>query len=374
MNIDRIVLRKMSMPLKDPFETSFGTIKDRSFMVVEMHSEGEVGYAEVVTENAPLYNEECIGTAWHVMETFLIPMLFKAQNEIMYPDGVSSIFKPIKRHYLAKSGLESAYWDLHAKLQDQSLSTILSGEREELEVGVSIGIQSSIPALLSKIDAYAAEGYRRIKLKIKPGWDYDVLKEVRNKFPHIPLMADANSAYTLQDIHLLKQLDEFDLMMVEQPLSHDDIIDHSTLQKQMKTPICLDESIHHVDDVRRALDLGSCKIINIKIGRVGGLTEAKKIHDYCLERNVPVWCGGMLEAGIGRAHNLAIASLSNFSIPGDTSPSSRYWQEDILEEPIDFSKPGMIQVPTGPGIGVHVSLEKLNKYTTVLKTYHSTEC
>ena len=373
LKIDRIILRKMKMPLKDPFETSFGAIKDRTFMIVEIHGEGEVGYAEVVTESAPLYNEECVGTAWHVMEEFLIPLMFKNQQYIQHPDEISAIFKQIKRHYLAKSGLESAYWDLHAKLGNKSLSSILSGQKESIEVGVSIGIQTSISVLLDKIDSYVTEGYRRIKLKIKPGWDYDVLREVRNHFPHIPLMADANSAYTLQDINLLKKLDEFNLLMVEQPLSHDDIIDHSILQKELNTPICLDESIHQVDDVRKALDLGSCQIINIKIGRVGGLTEAKKIHDYCLSRNIPVWCGGMLEAGLGRAHNIALASMQNFNIPGDTSPSSRYWEEDILEEPIQFSQPGMINVPKGPGIGVNVNLEKLNKYTTLLKTYDSSE-
>lgn len=370
MKIDRIVLREMKMPLKDPFETSFGAIHDRTFLIVEMHSEGEVGYAEVVTEQSPLYNEECVGTAWHITEKFLVPLFSKYSDLIYTPEDVSKIFKPIKRHYLAKSGIESAYWDLYAKTHKKSLTSILSGEKQEIEVGISLGIQKDIPTLLRKIEACLSEGYYRIKLKVKPGWDYEVLKEVRKYFSDIPLMADANSAYSLEDLSLFKRLDQFNLMMIEQPLAHDDIIDHSILQKEINTPICLDESIHHVDDVRKALYLGSCKIINIKIGRVGGLYQAKKIHDYCLEKNIPVWCGGMLEAGIGRAHNIALTALPNFTLPGDTSPSSRYWLEDILEEPIEFSEPGKLSVPNGNGIGVKVNQKLLNKYTTYLKTYH----
>lgn len=371
LKIDRVILRNMKMPLKEPFETSFGSINERSFLVVELHSEGEVGYAEVVTERIPLYNEECIGSAWHVAESFLIPLLFKHMGDIKSPEDVSKFFKPIKRNYLAKSGIESAYWDLYAKKHGRSLASTLSGTKHEIEVGVSIGIQDNIPTLLKKIESYLSEGYCRIKLKIKQGWDYQMLKEVRKHFPDAPLMVDANSAYSLEDINLFKELDQFNLTMIEQPLAHDDIIDHSILQKEINTPICLDESIHNIEDVRKALFLGSCKIINIKIGRVGGLHEAKKIHDLCLAQHIPVWCGGMLEAGIGRAHNIAITSLSNFSIPGDTSPSSRYWDEDILEEPIEFSQPGKLRVPDRPGIGVKVNQKRLNKYTNYLKVYQS---
>lgn len=358
----------MKMPLKDPFETSFGAIKDRSFLVVEAHGEGRIGYAEVVTEAMPLYNEECIGSTQHMLDTFLVPLLFQNRDRINHPSEISALFKPFKRNYLAKSGLESACWDLYGKINDTSLASLLSGERKEIEVGISIGIQENMDDLLQTIQNAVDQGYKRIKLKIKPGKDLEVVKRVREKFPVMPLMIDANSAYTLDDLHIFKQLDHYDLMMIEQPLAHDDIIDHSRLQQEIKTPICLDESIHNIEDVRKALTLGSCKIINIKIGRVGGLQEAKNIHDLCMKHQVPVWCGGMLEAGIGRAHNLAIASLPNFTIAGDTSPSSRYWYEDILLTPVEFSEPGKISVPFDqPGIGFEVDIEKLNRYTIDFK-------
>lgn len=369
MNIDRVVLRKIVMPLKAPFQTSFGTIKDHSFLIAEVHSDGLIGYAEVTTETAPLYNEESVGSAWHVIQEFLLPMLFREVGKIEHPSQVSEIFKPIKRNNLAKSGIESAIWDLFAKKNGVSLSHQLSGTKKEIEVGVSIGVQKDIPTLLKLIENYVNEGYCRIKIKIKPGWDLDVIKEVRHHFPDLPLMADANSAYTLKDIKLFQELDPYQLMMIEQPLSHDDIVDHSILQKQIQTPICLDESIHSVEDVRKALHLGSCGIINIKIGRVGGLHEAKKIHDYCQEHGIPVWCGGMLESGIGRAHNIAITSLPNFVIPGDTSASSRYWEEDIIEPAVEVSTRGTIAVPQQPGIGYEVIPYLLQKYTEFSKTF-----
>lgn len=363
MNIDQIILRKVVMPLKDPFETSFGSIDKHSFIVTEVHREGKIGYAEVTTEEAPLYNEESVGSAWHIMKHFLIPRLFEKMESINHPSEISGIFKPFKRNNLAKSGIESAIWDLYAKHNNISLASALSGEKQSIQVGVSVGVQKDIPTLLKKMENYLADGYRRIKVKIKPGWDMDVIKALRKQFPDTPLMADANSAYTLNDIDLFKEMDQYDLMMIEQPLAYDDIVDHSVLQKQIKTPICLDESIHNVEDARKAIHLGSCGIINIKIGRVGGLHEAKKLHDYCMENKIPVWCGGMLESGIGRAHNIAITTLPNFTLPGDTSASSRYWEEDITDPPISMSKDGTITVPDKPGIGFEVNPVLLEKYT-----------
>ncbi|MGG1658036.1 o-succinylbenzoate synthase [Brevibacillus sp. NRS-1366] len=363
MKIDRVVLRKVVMPLINPFQTSFGTIKDHSFLVVEVHSEGITGYAEVTTEVAPLYNEESVGSSWHVISEFLLPMLFANQHVIEHPSQVSQLFKAIRRNNLAKSGVESAIWDLYAKQNNLTLAKLLSGEKKEIEVGVSIGIQKDVPTLLSVIEQHVDEGYKRIKIKIKPGWDLDVVRQMRERFPDLPLMADANSAYTLNDIALFKEMDQFELMMIEQPLAHDDIVDHSILQQEIRTPLCLDESIHHVDDVRKALYLGSCRIINIKIGRVGGLHEAKKIHDYCLEHQVPVWCGGMLESGIGRAHNIAITTLSNFTLPGDTAASSRYWEQDIIEPEVEVTSRGTIIVPEKPGIGYDIIPSMLEKYT-----------
>lgn len=269
---------------------------------------------------------------------------------------------------MAKSALEGAVWDLYAKKSEITLAQALGGEKSEIEVGISLGIQDTVQQLISLIDRYVSEGYKRIKVKIKPGWDVEVIKEIRHQFPDIPLMADANSAYSLKDLERLKALDDFNLMMIEQPLAHDDIIDHAQLQSNLKTPICLDESIHSVEDARKAIKLGSCKIINIKIGRVGGLTQAKKIHDLCFKHNIPVWCGGMLESGIGRAHNIAITTLPNFSLPGDTAASSRYWKEDIIEPEVTVDT-GLITVPASPGIGFKVNRKKIDGITLFSKSY-----
>ena len=270
---------------------------------------------------------------------------------------------------MAKAALEGAVWDLYAKRTHQTLASALGGDKKEIEVGISIGIQKSVEKLLSLIDGYVKEGYKRIKVKIKPGWDVDVIRAIRERFPDVPLMADANSAYSLEDAALLKQLDEFNLTMIEQPLASDDIIDHATLQKQLKTPICLDESIHSLEDARKAVELGSCGIINIKIGRVGGLTESKKIHDYCESKGIPVWCGGMLESGIGRAHNVAITTLSNFIMPGDTAGSERYWERDIIDPEVIVEN-GYITVPDEPGIGYEPNLERIEKFTVNKKVYN----
>lgn len=360
ITIRKVVLHRLVMQLNDPFTTSFGTFNEKEFFIVEMEDEmGCIGFGESVAFSSPWYSEETVETNKHIMEAFLIPLLF--QSPIQHPSEVSTRFEPIRRNYMAKSALEGAVWDLYAKRINTPLYQALGGEKQQIDVGISIGIQPTVEELLRVVDGYVQDGYKRMKIKIKPGYDYTVLKEVRKFFPDIALMADANSAYTLSDIEMLKRLDDLNLMMIEQPLAHDDIIDHAKLQAQLATPICLDESIHTIEDARKAIDLGSCKIINIKIGRVGGLTEAKKIHDFCANRGLPVWCGGMLEAGIGRAHNIALTTLPQFNLPGDTAASSRYWKKDIIDPEVIVTQ-GVIQVPERPGIGYEINRQALESF------------
>ncbi len=355
------------MRLKNPFQTSFGVMQEKEFFVIEaIDHDGNRGYGESVAFRSPWYTEETVKTTEHMLEDFLIPILQK--SEIDHPNDVFRLFRPIKRNNMAKASIEGAIWDLYAKQQNIPLAKAIGGEKTTIEVGISIGLQPTIKELLDKIEAALATGYKRIKLKIKPGQDIEMLKEVRQHFPATPIMVDANSAYTLEDVDHLRKLDAFQLMMIEQPLAHDDIVDHAFLQKKIETPICLDESINSLDDAKRAIQLGSCKVINIKIGRVGGIYEAKRIHDYCKEMGVDVWCGGMLEAGIGRAHNIALTTLSNFTLPGDTAGSSNYWYEDIIQPEVIVEQ-GLIQVPTKPGIGFDVKEESLNRFTSSSKTF-----
>lgn len=362
MRITEVTIRKMKMRMKEPFSTSFGTMRDKHFLLLEAHDEiGNTGWGESVAFNAPWYTEETVETSLHMLRDFLIPLLLG--KEISHPDDIGSLFAPIRGNNMAKAALECAVWDLYAKRKGIPLAEALGGQRERIEVGISIGIQKDLPGLIDKVQRYLEEGYKRIKVKIKPGSDIDVLRGLRAAIPDVPLMADANSAYSLDDIDLLKQLDEFSLLMIEQPLAHDDIIDHAVLQKQLKTPICLDESIHSLEDVRKAVELGSTKVINVKIGRVGGLSEAKRIHDYCMEKGIPVWCGGMLEAGIGRAHNIALTSLPNFILPGDTAGSSHYWEKDIIDPEV-IVEDGYITVPTAPGIGFSPDLRTIKEFMT----------
>lgn len=369
MKIKQVVLRHMKMDLLHPFTTSFGTEYDRDFILVEVINEdGVSGWAENVAMPTPYYNEETVKSNWHMLEDYLIPILLN--NKIKHPDELSEkYFAHIRGNYMAKASLEMAVWDLYAREHDASLSSVLGGTKKTIDVGVSIGIKDSIDETLETIEERLDEGYKRFKLKIRPGWDVELIDKVRKVYPDIPLMADANSAYTLKDIDMLTALDDYNLMMIEQPLAYNDIIDHAELQARLKTPICLDESIHSLADARKALKLGSCKIINIKVGRVGGLTEAKKIHDFCQERNIPLWCGGMLESGIGRAHNIAITTLPNFTLPGDTAGSALYWAEDIIEPEVTVEK-GLITVPTSPGMGYEPSLEKIKKYTVSSKSFN----
>lgn len=367
MKIVRVVLRHLSMKLKAPFTTSFGTTTEKQFLLVEAYDEaGNVGYGESTAMLDPFYNEETLKTNHHLLRDYLIPLVLG--KDLAHPDDCINLFLPVRRNMMAKAALEGAIWDLYAKRENLSLSRAIGGEKTSIAVGVSIGIQPDIPAMLKQVEGFLAEGYQRMKVKIKPGFDIDVIAAIRKEFGQIPLMADANSAYTLADSERLKQLDQFDLMMIEQPLAHDDIVDHALLQRQMNTPICLDESIHTVDDARKALDLGSCRIINIKVGRVGGLSLSRQIHDLCLEQSIPVWCGGMLESGVGRAHNVAITTLPGFTLPGDTSGSNRYWYEDIIEPEV-VVKNGFIEVPATPGIGYQVNQKKLDAVTQASESY-----
>lgn len=367
MKIVSIKIRHLQMGLKAPFTTSFGTFTKRDFLLLEAKDEdGTIGWGESVAFNVPFYSEETVQTNWHMLEDFLIPLVL--HKEITHPDEVNEIFSPIRKNNMAKSTLEGAVWDIYAQQTNQSLAAALGGTRDKIEVGISIGIQDSIDELVEIVEGFVNEGYKRIKVKIKPDWDIEVMRTLRKNFPDVAIMADANSAYRLEDTDLLKQLDEFNLTMIEQPLASDDIIDHAKLQKSLSTPICLDESIHSLEDARKAVELGSTKIINIKIGRVGGLTEAVKIHDYCAANNIPVWCGGMLESGIGRAHNVALTTLPNFTLPGDTASSSRYWEKDIIEPEV-VSVDGYITVPKTAGIGYKVNRDTVESYTISSKEY-----
>ncbi|HWR43396.1 o-succinylbenzoate synthase [Sporomusa sp.] len=367
LRLSAVTLRAMRMRMRAPFTTSFGTEWDKDFILVEVKdAEGRSGWGEAVAMKAPLYNEETVGTVWLMLKEFLIPLLWHQPPG--HPQEVAGLFRHIRRNYMAKAALEGALWDLYAMAENVPLYRALGGERTVIDVGISLGIESSVDKLLAQVEKYVAAGYKRIKIKVKPGWDVDIVAAVRRRFPAIQLMVDANSAYTLADSARLAALDEYNLMMIEQPLAHDDIIDHAVLQKQLKTPICLDESIHSVEDARKALELDSGRIINIKIGRVGGLTEAKAIHDLCVGKGVPVWCGGMLESGVGRAHNVAITTLAGFTLPGDTAASNRYWEEDLIEPEVTVHD-GVIHVPDRPGIGYALCREKIDKYTLYSKTF-----
>jgi O-succinylbenzoate synthase len=360
--VQQIEMRQLNMRLLHPFETSFGATQERHIVLLKVGDGTRVGYGEVTAAEGPFYSYETWETAWHVLRDYIIPSVIGKQ--IDRAADFSALVRGIRGHNMAKAGVETALWDLEAKTANVPLWKMLGGSRETIECGVSIGIQASIDKLLAKINTELQAGYRRIKIKIKPGWDVQVVREVRAAFPRVSLMGDANSAYTLADVDLFKQMDKFNLMMFEQPLHQEDIIDHAELQKQIETPICLDESIHSAGDARKAIKIGACKIINIKLGRVGGHKEVKAVHDVCRNNGVPVWCGGMLESGIGRAHNVALSSLEGFSLPGDVSASRRYWAEDIIEPPVEVSADGLISQRSEPGIG-YVPKESLIERLTV---------
>lgn len=366
MKIASAELYVIQMPLKDPFLTHLGAVKMREGIIIKLtNSDGASGFGEGVAFSTPWYTEETVKTSLHMIKDFLIPLLQK--NPIKHPEEASLLFSSLRRNNMAKSALETALWDLYAKNQSQPLSKILGGTRSLIASGVVVATDSTTKAL-QQIDQYLKEGYQRIKLKINPKQDYAFLSEIRRHYPDLSIMADANSAYTLKDIDRIKALDDFNLLMIEQPLSVDDILEHALLQKEIKTPICLDESIVSYEDARKAIEFGSCQVVNIKVGRVGGLFEAKRIHDYCIEKGIPVWCGGMIEFGISRAHNIALASLSGFSIPGDISASNRFWEEDIITPEV-YVENGFVKVPTGPGIGFEINEKRLQEILQSKETF-----
>ncbi|HXX62971.1 MAG TPA: o-succinylbenzoate synthase [Bacteroidota bacterium] len=361
MRIQSVELRHTKMELVSPFETSLGVELYEEHIIVRVDADGASGWGECVVEPRPSYSSETLDTAWHVLRDFLIPGILGI--EIRSVEDALSRNAWVRGHRMARAGLEAALSDAFAKTQGISLSALLGGTRSQIPVGVSVGLQPSTSELVRVVAGYLKDGYKRIKIKIAPGRDIPLLEAVRKEFPNIQLQVDANSAYTLKDVELLRRLDEYDLQLIEQPLEYDDIYDHSVLQSKLKTPICLDESIRSVSDAKAAIALGSCKIINIKPGRVGGYTESKRIHDYCAEVGIPVWHGGMDESGIGRAGNVALATLPNFKLPGDISATKRYYKQDIVEPSFEVDSDGMMAVPTKPGIGVDVLQGRLEKFT-----------
>jgi len=371
MRIDSIILRELQIPLVHPFETSFGITHKRRILLVEVHSEGLIGWGECTAGERPLFSAESTDTAWHVILQELGPRLAAASPE--YGGDVPKIFAPVRGNRMAKAALENAIWDLEAQRAGEPLWKIIGGVQDEIPCGVSLGIQSSIPELLDVIETELAAGYQRIKLKCKKGWDVEVFDRVRNRWPDITLSCDANSAYSLHDNDHLLAFDNFDLLMIEQPLWYDDFYFHSILQKRLKTPICLDESIETRRDTLAAIEMESCRIINLKLGRVGGFSEAIAIHNTAMERGIPVWCGGMLESGIGRSHNIALASLPNFTLPGDVSASARYWAEDIIEPEVKVNKRGCIEVPYGNGRGFEVRTDLIERLTVRKETIRELE-
>ena len=367
MRIESIILRELEMRLKSPFETSFGVTQKRRILLVEVVADGVTGWGEVTTSEAPFYNYETTDTAWHIISDFITPRLIG--KELRAAAEMESLVSGIRGHQMAKAGVENALWDIEARQKNLPLSKLLGGTQTEIACGVSLGIRESPELLVEKVTAEISQGYQRIKLKIKPGKDLDFVAAVRKQFPRIHLSVDANSAYTLGDRDHLRGLDEFGLLMIEQPLQWDDIYVHAKLQKQIETAICLDECISHSRHAEAAIELGACRIINVKLGRVGGHTEARRVHDVCQAHAIPVWCGGMLESGVGRAHNVAMSTLPNFTLPGDVSASQRYWANDIIEPEVVVTSQGTIQVPHAPGIGYTVRRELVEQLT--VKKKHS---
>ncbi len=366
MRIDSIHLRELHMPLVRPFETSFGVTRNRRIVLAEVQSEGLTGWGECMAGERPFFSGESTDSAWQVMVNELGPMLASESPE--HGGECPRIFRAVRGNPMAKAALENAIWDLEAQREGLSLSRLIGGVRDSISCGVSLGIQSSIPELLSIIERELAAGYQRIKLKCKPGWDVEVFDRVRNRWPGILLSCDANSAYRLHDQGHIESFDAFDLLMIEQPLWHDDFYFHSVLQKRLNTPICLDESIRNRRDTLAAIEMESCKIINIKLGRVGGFSEAIAVHNAALERGIPVWCGGMLETGIGRSHNIALSTLEGFTLPGDVSASARYFTEDIIEPEVTVSAEGEIAISDTPGRGYEVRAELIEKLTVRKET------
>ena len=372
LKLERLELREIELQLKSPFETSFGRTTRRRILIVRAFDKsGASGYGECVASENPFFNHETIDTAWLITSKYVAPLL--AAVGVESAEQVSHALEPIRENRMAKAGVEAAIWDLEAKLSERPLWQHIGGERDEITCGVSLGIQNSPEALVGLVSCELESGYQRIKLKIKPGKDAQFVEAVRKQFPAITLSVDANSAYQIiTDASVLKRLDDYNLLMIEQPLAPGDLVDHAKLQRELQTPICLDESIVSLTNARHAHELGACRIINIKLGRVGGYTEAKAIQSFAQEHAMPVWCGGMLEAGIGRAHNIALSTLPGFTLPGDVSASGRYWEEDIIEPPVTVSPEGTIKAPTGDGIGYEVNEARIEALTVRRETVRLT--
>jgi o-succinylbenzoate synthase len=367
MKIESIVLREIQMRLKAPFETSFGVSHHRRILLVEVAADGVTGWGEVTATETPGYNSETTDTAWHVISDFVAPALIG--KSISSASEIPALLSSVRGHEMAKSGVENALWDAEAKMNKIPLAKLLGGTLTEIASGVSLGIRENPQSLVRRVEEELRSGYQRIKLKIKPGKDLEYVAAVRQQFPEILLSVDANSAYRLEDTHHLAKLDAHSLLMIEQPLNWDDIYAHSKLQSQIKTAICLDECINNSRHALSAIELKACRIINIKLGRVGGHSEAKRVEEVCRCHNIPVWCGGMLETGIGRAHNIAMSTLPGFTLPGDVSASKRYWAEDIIDPEVDVTARGTIHVPTGAGIGYAVKRDRIKQLTVRTNTW-----
>lgn len=367
LRIHALEVRLVRLPLTEPFETSFGRVDSRLIFLVRLEAEGASGWGEVVAFETPSYSYETVGTARHVIRDYFAPALLGAPVESLH--ALARRFAGFRGHPMARAGIELAFADLVARLRGLPLARLLGGTRERVAVGVSLGIQKDLPALLERVERHLALGYQRIKLKIKPGWDVAVVREVRRRHPDTLLSVDANAAYTLGDRDHLKGLDAFGLLMIEQPLEYDDIVDHAELQRHLTTPLCLDESLTGLQRVRQALALGSCRIVNVKVGRVGGYSQALPIHERCRSQGVPVWCGGMLESGVGRAHNVALASLAGFTLPGDISSSRRYFARDIIVPEVAVRADGTVEVPRGPGLGYEIDRPYLEERTEAVERF-----
>jgi o-succinylbenzoate synthase len=361
MKIESITLREIYMPLVHFFETSFGRVHDRRILLVTVRCDGIDGWGECVCDRAPFYSSEWFDSAWITLQHYLAPAV--VGHDVALGRDCPALMARVRGHYMAKASIENAVWDAEAKQQRQPLWKLLGGTLKEIPCGVSLGIQDSTEQLLDKIETELAAGYRRIKIKVKPGWDVTVLERIRSRWPGITLSCDANSAYTLDQVAHLRKFDSFNLLMIEQPLWNDDIYYHARLQSELRTAICLDESIQSARDAAQAVETGACRIINIKVGRVGGFTEAKKVHDVSAAHKVPVWCGGMLESGVGRAHNIALSTLDNFRLPGDVSASKRYWREDIIEPEVEVTPQGTILIHDEPGTGYRVREDRIEALT-----------
>jgi len=369
MKVDAITLRELQLPLKHFFETSFGRVTHRRIFLVTAACEGVEGWGECVAAEGPFFSYEWIETAWATIREFLAPALLASNLDSARESG--KLMARFRGHNMAKAAMENALWEAEAKQKQQPLWKLLAGTRSEISSGVSIGIQDSHEQLLDKIETELHAGYQRIKVKVKPGWDVDVLEKIRARWPGITLSCDANSAYRPSDLDHLRTFDDFHLLMIEQPLWEDDIFHHAKLQRGLQTPICLDESIHNARAAETAIELGACRIINIKVGRVGGFTEAIAVHNLCQKNEIPVWCGGMLETGIGRAHNIALSTLPNFRLPGDVSASKRYWSEDIIDPEIEVSAKGTIGVSNKVGLGYEIKKDLIDRFTVRKETLKS---